>query len=127
MTVCAAASTGWWGLKPFAANAVLKQLFLEGTKVTDASLPLIGGFKQLESLDLSRLPVTDNGLAAVVGLRNLKTLFLTGCQVSDACLPHLRGLKQLEMLDAEGSRITPDGIKKLRTTLPKLKLPSPQP
>ena len=115
------------GLKPFAANAGLKQLFLEGTKVTDASLPLIGGFKQLESLDLSRLPVTDNGLAAVVGLRNLKTLFLTGCQVSDACLPHLRGLKQLEMLDAEGSWITPDGIKKLRTTLPKLKLPSPQP
>jgi Leucine-rich repeat (LRR) protein len=115
------------GLKPFAANAGLKQLFLEGTKVTDASLPLIGGFRQLESLDLSRLPVTDNGLAAVVGLRNLKTLFLTGCQVSDACLPHLRGLKQLEMLDVEGSRITLDGIKKLRTTLPKLKLSSPSP
>jgi hypothetical protein len=85
------------GLKNFAANRNLKQLFLEGTHITAASLPLISTFSLLEELDLSRLPIGDNDLA------------------------HLRSLKRLEELNAENTQITAEGLKKLRTALPKLK------
>jgi hypothetical protein len=109
------------GLAHFAAAAGLKQLFLEGSKVTSASLPLIGRFKQLEQLDLSRLPVTDASLAAIAPLRNLKQLYLTGCPITDAALPHFRGLKQLEELEVGNTGITPQSLTRLRTSLPKLK------
>lgn len=88
------------GLKPFAANTSLKQLFLEGTRVTKASLPLIASFKQLEELDLSRLSIGDEDLLA------------------------LRGLKQLEHLHVAGTQVTADGIKKLKSALPKLHIDS---
>jgi len=85
------------GLKNFAANRNLKQLFLEGTQITAASLPLIGTFTLLEELDLSRLAIGDNDLA------------------------HLRSLKRLEEFNTDNTQITADGLKKLRTALPKLK------
>jgi hypothetical protein len=85
------------GLKNFARNRNLRQLFLEGTQITAGSLPLIGTFTQLEELDLSRLPIGDNDLAP------------------------LRSLKRLTELNTDHTQITPDGLKKLRTALPKLK------
>jgi Leucine Rich Repeat (LRR) protein len=115
------------GLKCFSANAGLKQLFLEGTKVTSASLPLIAGFKPLEQLDLSGLAIKDDDLASLASLRSLKTLYLTGCPITDAGLTHLRGFKQLERLDHDGTQVTPEGLKRLKTALPKLNLPSPSP
>jgi hypothetical protein len=109
------------GLAHFAAASGLKQLFLEGSKCTAASLPLIGRYKRLEQLDLSRLPITDASLASVAPLRNLKQLYLTGCPITDAALPYLRGLKQLEQLETSQTQITPDALSRLRAALPKLK------
>lgn len=113
------------GLKAFSECSGLKQLFLEGTKVTETSLPAIAGFKQLEQLDLSRLPIRDDALKALLPLKSLKTLYLTGCPITDAGLNELRGLKQLEQLDVSATKATPEGLNRLRTALPKLKLATP--
>jgi hypothetical protein len=109
------------GLKVFEKNSGLKQLFLEGSKITPASLQVIAGFKQMKELDLSRLSIHDEDLAALVSLRLLKTLHLTGCPISDAGLQHLRGLKQLEQLECSETKVTEEGIRKLKTAIPKLK------
>ena len=101
----------------------LKQLFLEGTKITDASLPLIGQFNELEELDLSAVRITDDSLVSLAGLKKLKVLYLTNSPLGDACLVHLRGLKQLETLETSGTNITPTGLRNLKLSLPKLKLP----
>jgi len=120
-----ATAAGDDGLKPFALAANLKQLFLDGSRVTAASLPLIGNFKGLKELDLSKLPLDDASLTPLAGLKDLDTLYLTNTPLTDACLAHLRGLKQLKTLDTQGTQITPAGLKRLQTSLPKLKLTSP--
>jgi Leucine-rich repeat (LRR) protein len=110
------------GLAHLVAATKLKQLFLEGTKLTDDGLLLVGRLKALEELDLSRLEgISDEGLAALAGLKNLNVLHLSGSPISDAGLAHLRGLKQLQSLETTGTKVTPEGLQKLQAALPKLK------
>jgi Leucine-rich repeat (LRR) protein len=91
-----------------------------GTKVTDADLAQLAGFKELESLDLAGTAVTDAGLAAIKGLTSLKTLDLRGTKITDAGLASLQGLTALEFLNLNdtntGGNITPLGkLVKLKT------------
>jgi Leucine-rich repeat (LRR) protein len=76
----------------------LDQLFLDSTKLTDKSLPLIASFSNLEELDLSNTQVTDEAIHALGKLRKLKTLHLTG------------------------SGVTPGGVQKLKALLPKVEI-----
>ena len=75
----------------------------------------------LEELDLSSTAVTDKGIASLSGLRQLKRLWLTNTMVSDEGLQHLEPLKQLETLELSGTDVSDDAVKLLRAKLPKLK------
>ena len=65
------------------------------------------------------------GLGVRMGNTRKQFLRLDGTPITDAGLVHLRGLKQLETLSLEKTKVTPEGIKRLRTALPKVRITPP--
>ena len=57
-------------------------------------------------LDIGRTQVTDAGLAAIGGMRNLERLHLEQTAVTDGGMKHLAGLTQLEYLNLYGTEVT---------------------
>ncbi len=87
----------------------------------DASLaPLASVADKISSLDLARTKVTDAGMKAVAGMKNLTELHLENTAVTDAGLDQLKGLAALEYLNLYSTKVTDAGVKKL-TGLAKLK------
>src|ERR1700722_17083679 len=69
------------------------------TKVTDAGLKELAGFKQLQALNLVGCKgLTDAGAKELAGLRQLRALNLGLTPVTDAGAKELAGLRQLQML-----------------------------
>lgn len=88
---------------------------------TDAGLtPLASIADKITSLDLARSKITDAGLKAVGGMKNLTELHLENTSISDAGLDHIKGLTALEYLNLYNTKVTDAGIAKL-TGLSKLK------
>lgn len=84
------------------------------------------GLRNLESLDLSRTPVSAAGLQSLRGLGRLRELRLALAKnIDDAAIPILIGWKSLRVVMLEGSRVTPDGIARLRAARPGLKFLGP--
>ena len=80
----------------------------------DAGLaPLSPLADKISSLDLARTKVTDKGLAAIAGMKNLTELHLENTAVTDAGLDHLKGLAALEYLNLYGTKVTDAGLPKL--------------
>ena len=61
--------------------ARLRELYLGGTKVTDAGLEHLKDLPELQTLDLSGTEVSDVGLEHLKGLRHLRTLDLSSTRV----------------------------------------------
>lgn len=81
---------------------------------TDAGLkPLAPVADKIVSLDLARTKVTDAGLAAVAGMKNLTELHLENTGITDAGLDHLKGLGTLEYLNLYNTKVTDAGLSKL--------------
>ena len=82
----------------------LKTLSLSGG-LTDASLALLSGLAELESLQTNLAQVTDDGVKALASLRKLKTLklFHPGKAFTGAGLAHLAELPELERVTVAGS------------------------
>jgi hypothetical protein len=121
-------------------------VFLDGTKLTDAGLAHLNELTRLRVLDLTDTQVTDAGLAHLTGLKGLQRLHLTGTKVTDAGLAHLTNLKRLthlylcdtgvtdaglahlkrltglQRLDLIGTKVTEAGVADLRKALPKVKI-----
>ncbi len=91
------------------------------TRVTDALLGRLKRLTSLQSLSLDYAQITDAGLEHLKGLTNLRELSL-GNQITGAGLEHLHGLTKLRQLMLQGTRVTDDGVKHLRTKLPKGKI-----
>jgi uncharacterized membrane protein len=83
-------------LRPLAP--ALRWLDLGETAVTDGGLVALRGMKNLRRLHLDRTKITDAGLAHVAGLAQLESLNLHGTAITDAGLVHLRALKRLRSL-----------------------------
>ncbi len=123
------------------ANGELKELWLDGKRITDdvlttlietdllcgAQVPglfksgLVGGADgkrpksaaDVTDLDLSELPITDSALKHLTKFPNLESLSLGGTRVAGAGLRDLAELKKLEDLDLGKSRVTDAGLKHL--------------
>lgn len=67
-------------------------------------------FRQLEGLNLSSTPVTDQGLMHLQGNPKLRWLRLSGTKVTDAGLSNLRDLPHLRTLQLCGMPITDAGL-----------------
>lgn len=68
---------------------------------------------KISSLDLARTKVTDKGLAAIAGMKNLTELHLENTAITDAGLDQLKGLAALEYLNLYGTKVTDAGLPKL--------------
>ncbi len=116
------------------------EILLPGIQVTGADLRRIGRLKMLHKLNLGTqpldlgddllalrdlaglqelvlgaAPITDRGLAAVRGMRELNRLNVTGTRVTDDGLVVLVELPKLEKLRIGGPAITDAGVARLKT------------
>jgi Leucine-rich repeat (LRR) protein len=110
------------GLKHLRGLTELRSLSLSGARISDTGLAHLKGVTELSQLDLGSTQVTDRGLAHLKGLTKLSGLDLHGTQVTDAGLTHLKGLTSLRQISLGGTLVTDAGEKKLRQTLPSLKI-----
>jgi len=80
----------------------------------DAGLtPLAPMADKISSMDLAKTKVSDAGLKALAGYKNLKELHLEGTGISDAGLDHLQDLTSLEYLNLYNTKVTDAGLPKL--------------
>ncbi|HEX2750837.1 MAG TPA: c-type cytochrome domain-containing protein [Verrucomicrobiales bacterium] len=83
-------------------------------KFGDAELAKFGPVaERLVDLNLSRSKVTDAGIAAVAGMKNLKRLNLANTAVTDAAANHFASLGALEYLNLVGTKVTDGALPKL--------------
>jgi len=68
----------------------IREIYLDGTAITDASLASITHLAKLTTLDLQRTAVTDAALESVKSLPALKVVLLTGSRVSRDAVNKLR-------------------------------------
>jgi hypothetical protein len=77
---------------------------LARTPITDAGLQALAGYRNLRSLDLTRTGVTSAGVAALVRLTKLETLNLTETAVDDPGAEQLKAVPSLKRVWLFGSR-----------------------
>ncbi|MES2773094.1 MAG: c-type cytochrome domain-containing protein [Bacteroidota bacterium] len=76
--------------------------------------------KQIVSLNLAKMPVTDEDLKTISGFENLHTLNLSFTQITGSTLAELKKLKFLESLSLSGTATTSAQLSQLKD-FPKLK------
>jgi hypothetical protein len=103
-------------LAPLAAQ--IYDLNLANTKVTDSGLVALDGMKNLHRLHLEKTAVTDAGLAHIKGLASLEYLNLYSTGVTDAGILDLSTLKGLKSLYLWQSKVTNSGADNLKKSLP---------
>lgn len=133
------------GLRSLAKANALTHLTLTGTKLNDDYLAALSSFTNLQVLNLSYNPITNEGLKQlrklqnlrelnisecrkldseagrwISQLKNLQTLIATWTTIGDEGLQHLHGMPKLAEVNAYGDGITPAGLQKLKASLPTL-------
>lgn len=88
----------------------LESLDLSRSAVTDEGLAHLGGLTRLRRLNLEKTAIGDSGLAHLAGLHNLEELILLDTRIGDAGLKHLEGLKQLRRLSLLNTAVTDAGL-----------------
>src|SRR5262249_4387910 len=88
-------------------------VMLSRTKVSDADLKHLVHLGQLDSLSLLGTSVTDEGLAALSGLR-LERLNLSFTSVTDKGLVHVASLTKLREVALMGTAVTVGGVMLLK-------------
>ena len=90
-------------------------------KISDDGLRRLAAhpqLKQLKRLYLTGTEITDVGLGHLTLLLELDTLTLSDCdQITDRGLMALHGCKNLTLLRLQGTKVTPDGVARLRKEL----------
>ena len=97
-------------------------LNVAGTKITNDGLKAIGGMKQLRRLHLEKTQIDDVGLQHLTGLAELEYLNLYGTKVTDAGIAKLAELKNLKKLYLWQSLATEKGLEELRLAMPKCEI-----
>jgi uncharacterized membrane protein len=101
-------------------DAIKKQvvtLNLAKMPVTDADIKLISGFENLRRLNLSFTNITGAALQDLQKLRSLKSLSLSGTNITAAQLQQLKDLPQLKKVYAWHTAAAAADIKKLQEQL----------
>jgi hypothetical protein len=97
-------------------------LNLGRTKITDDGLKALEGLKNLRKLHLENTHIGDAGLSHLKNLTTLEYLNLYGTQVTDSGLSELDGLKNLKSVYLWQTKVTPEGVEKLKKALPKCQI-----
>ena len=96
----------------------MREPILDKLPITDEGLKTLAGLRELRSLPLNRTKVTDAGLAHLVDLPFLSRLDLAETAVSDAGLVHLERIVTLKSLNVQGTGLTEAGARRLCEALP---------
>lgn len=105
-------------LEALAKLPKLRSLLLRASNAGDDALIAVGKCSQLENLDLRECPVSNSGLAHLVGLEKLKALRLSGqsgaTTVDDGGMESVAKLPQLKVLALDFLWISGDGLQQLK-------------
>jgi len=89
----------------------LTRLDLSHTRITDEGLLHLAAATQIQDLNLFYAEqITDQGMNAIKGWKNLKRINLRGTQVSDGTLAIVGSMTGLESLDVAYTEITDNGL-----------------
>ena len=88
--------------------------FVGGQRVGDQALVTIGGWKELDTLDLSGADITDAGLAEIGRLSRLWVLILNDTPITGDGLRNLAGLRRLYQIELQGTQLTDDRLRHLK-------------
>ena len=92
----------------------LQRLDLSHTRISDEGLLRIRPAKNIRDLDLFYAEqITDLGLTAIKGWRNLKKLNVRGTRIADDTLEIVGELRQIEWLDIANTAVTDNGLDSL--------------
>jgi peroxiredoxin len=80
-------------------------LDVRGRRVSDQGLAAISGLRALKRLTLAQVAITDEGLAPLAQLSSLETLYLTDTPITGAGLRHLQHLPRLREIALDGNRL----------------------
>ena len=104
------------GLRTLKPCPLFRHLYLEKVSLAPADLmPVISEFKDLSSLSLNDMPVTDNLLLHLQPLTRLDTLSLQNTSITDAGTAHLAKLISVKTLFLEGTKLTDEGLRSLKS------------
>ncbi len=98
----------------------LRSLNLSGLPITDQGIKSLAGLSNLRTLYLSRTKVQGSTLGQLASLPNLVNLYLDDTAVTDQDLTALSGAANLQFLSLDGVSLTAAGLKNLMV-LPRLK------
>lgn len=97
-------------------NLLMVEFTSNASQITDQQVALLAPIaEQIYDLNLANTKVTDDGLKALDGMKNLHRLHLEKTAVSDAGLAHIKNLKGLEYLNLYSTGVTDAGILDLST------------
>jgi uncharacterized membrane protein len=96
-----------------AVKEQLVSLNLDKMPVTDEDLKTISQFRQLRKLNLSFTNITGSALNELNGLNELKQLSLSGTKIKSEALKNLSSLKQLTKLFIWNTAIKEDEVKQI--------------
>ncbi|MDR3199154.1 MAG: hypothetical protein LBU34_14900, partial [Planctomycetaceae bacterium] len=104
------------GMEVFRELTALKRLYLnELASVSDAGILNLVYLKDLDTLDIWEIPITDQALETISKLANLKTLSIRSTQITDASADLLLAMPKLENLTLkDNTNITQAALTKLR-------------
>jgi hypothetical protein len=104
------------GMEVFRELMALKRLYLsELASVSDAGILNLVYLKDLDTLDIWEVPITDKSLETISKLANLKTLSIRSAQITDASADLLLTMPKLENLTLkDNGKVTPAALNKLR-------------
>lgn len=91
----------------------LATLYLNETRIGDATLGDISAFENLFSLSLKKTDISDKGLKFLKKCRQLCALELSHTKITGAGLKDLAGMKELRSLFLNASKIDDEGMKHL--------------
>jgi hypothetical protein len=88
----------------------LRELWLQETKITDASAPTLSKIQSLEFLQLNATSLSDSFLEQLEPMRELENLGLRGTHVTAVGMKYLSRHPQLKLLDVYSTEVDDSGV-----------------
>jgi len=97
----------------------LTTLYVGGMKLTDNNIIGLKALTRLKTLDLLDAPVTDKSVDTILKFTELEELNLSGTKVTDAAAKKLLALKKLKILQLNNTKVTREGVDAMTDELKK--------